>query len=115
MSESFGCTQNCCTSGAEHVRIRNICLADCLLESVPGTKGRYIKAYQIRHYLLVEGCSRSGSFRASSPFYRESMSKCIRGWSFLLCLIWDFFGIIISQQFYRESHNVGSFVFQFQS
>lgn len=28
-------------------------------------------------------------------------------------LIWDF-GIIIFQQFYPESHNVGSFVFQFQ-
>lgn len=62
----------------------------------------YIKACQIRHYLLVEGCSRSGSFSSSSPFYRESMSKCIRGWSSLLCLIWDFSGIIISQQFYRN-------------
>lgn len=114
MSESFGRTQNCCTSGAEHVHIRNICLADCLLESAPGTKGTYIKARQIRHYLLFEGCSCSGSFSSSRPFYRELMSGCIRGWSFLLCLIWDFFGIIMSQQFYHESHNVGSFVFQFQ-
>ncbi|KAM6272777.1 uncharacterized protein M6G45_003623 [Spheniscus humboldti] len=89
-------------------------LQDCLLESAPGTKGTYIKACQIRHYLLFEGCSCSASFSSSSPFYRELMSKCIRGWSFLLCLIWDFFGIIMSQQFYRESHNVGSFVFQFQ-
>lgn len=113
MNESFGRTQNCCTSGAENVHIRNICLADCLLESAPGTEGMYIKACQIRHYLLVEGCSCSGSFGSSSPFYRESRTECIRGWSFLLCLIWDFFDIIISQ-FYRESHNVGPFVFHFQ-
>ena len=44
VSESFGHTQNCCMSGAEHVHIRSNCFADCLLESEPGTKGMYIKA-----------------------------------------------------------------------
>lgn len=112
MSESFGHIQNCCTSGAEHVYQKYLS-CDCLLESAPGIKGMYLKACQIRHYLLVEGCSCSKSFSFSSRLYRESMSKCIRGWSFLLCLIWDF-GIIIFQQFYPESQNVGSFVFQFQ-
>lgn len=73
-------------SSAQRMRIRSTCLADCLLESALGTKDMYIKACQIRQYLLVEGCLLSGSFNSSSAFYRDSTSECSRGRSFLLYL-----------------------------
>jgi len=52
----------------------------------------------------------AGIHRGHAVFLR------LGGWSFLICLIWGFFSIIItiSQQLYRESHDVGSIFFQFQ-
>lgn len=48
MAELVGHAQNCCTSGAELVCIRNICLEDCLLKFAPGSEVMYLNACHIQ-------------------------------------------------------------------